>query len=177
MAKVRVLEDELRQTPGLRAVGNDWGWQTKKVRVVVDPTRSRLAGVTNQDVATSLLTGVSGLRVTDYRDGDDVVPVVLRGSGEPRVDELDVFSAAGAVPVPLAQVADLDLQFQFPKIRRENRRRLVTVYADTEPGFNAASISKEIAGWLQTESGDWDCLLYTSPSPRDKRQSRMPSSA
>ena len=24
---------------------------------------------------------------------------------------------------------------------------------------------------------DTDCLLYTSPSPRDKRQSRMPSSA
>ncbi len=24
---------------------------------------------------------------------------------------------------------------------------------------------------------DGDCLLYTSPSPRDKRQSRMPSSA
>ena len=24
---------------------------------------------------------------------------------------------------------------------------------------------------------DWHCLLYTSPSPRDKRQSRMPSSA
>ena len=29
------------------------------------------------------------------------------------------------------------------------------------------------------EKGEWtlDCLLYTSPSPRDKRQSRMPSSA
>ena len=26
-------------------------------------------------------------------------------------------------------------------------------------------------GWMYT------CLLYTSPSPRDKRQSRMPSSA
>ena len=24
---------------------------------------------------------------------------------------------------------------------------------------------------------DYTCLLYTSPSPRDKRQSRMPSSA
>ena len=24
---------------------------------------------------------------------------------------------------------------------------------------------------------DTDCLLYTSPSPRDKRQSRMPPSA
>ena len=28
--------------------------------------------------------------------------------------------------------------------------------------------------WLRNT---YDCLLYTSPSPRDKRQSRMPSSA
>ena len=27
------------------------------------------------------------------------------------------------------------------------------------------------------QKGDKVCLLYTSPSPRDKRQSRMPSSA
>ena len=27
------------------------------------------------------------------------------------------------------------------------------------------------------EAGNYACLLYTSPSPRDKRQSRMPSSA
>ena len=25
--------------------------------------------------------------------------------------------------------------------------------------------------------GYWDCLLYTSPSPRDRTRSRMPSSA
>ena len=30
---------------------------------------------------------------------------------------------------------------------------------------------------LQIESHPYLCLLYTSPSPRDKRQSRMPSSA
>ena len=29
-------------------------------------------------------------------------------------------------------------------------------------------------GWITAE---YSCLLYTSPSPRDKRQSRMPSSA
>ena len=27
------------------------------------------------------------------------------------------------------------------------------------------------------DAGNMPCLLYTSPSPRDKRQSRMPSSA
>ena len=48
---------------------------------------------------------------------------------------------------------------------------------------------RNLASWLITEAGNthrvllklikrlWNCLLYTSPSPRDKRQSRMPSSA
>ena len=31
-------------------------------------------------------------------------------------------------------------------------------------------------GW-KVSKGLYYCLLYTSPSPRDKRQSRMPSSA
>ena len=30
---------------------------------------------------------------------------------------------------------------------------------------------------LSTEVKDWICLLYTSPSPRDRQKSRMPSSA
>ena len=37
---------------------------------------------------------------------------------------------------------------------------------------------KDAAGHIQKFWGrDMSCLLYTSPSPRDKRQSRMPSSA
>ena len=31
--------------------------------------------------------------------------------------------------------------------------------------------------FLEEANNYWGCLLYTSPSPRDKRQSRMPSSA
>ena len=31
--------------------------------------------------------------------------------------------------------------------------------------------------WQYRNYHPTDCLLYTSPSPRDKRQSRMPSSA
>ncbi len=37
---------------------------------------------------------------------------------------------------------------------------------------------RDIGVDVKPPTGDWDdCLLYTSPSPRDKRQSRMPSSA
>ena len=36
---------------------------------------------------------------------------------------------------------------------------------------------KDMRVWDQNGKEHIDCLLYTSPSPRDKRQSRMPSSA
>ena len=36
---------------------------------------------------------------------------------------------------------------------------------------------KVAAAALNQTPLDWDCLLYTSPSPRDQRGYRMPSSA
>ena len=42
-------------------------------------------------------------------------------------------------------------------------------FADSKPGFRERTEQQALATSI--------CLLYTSPSPRDKRQSRMPSSA
>ena len=42
-------------------------------------------------------------------------------------------------------------------------------------GVSASQV--EINSGIQFYDGITTCLLYTSPSPRDKRQSRMPSSA
>ena len=53
-------------------------------------------------------------------------------------------------------------------------RRLQELTGLTRPTVSAAMNSLlEQGDALEQES----CLLYTSPSPRDKRQSRMPSSA
>ena len=41
----------------------------------------------------------------------------------------------------------------------------------------AIRASGNIEKVVRTATGKYTCLLYTSPSPRDKRQSRMPSSA
>ena len=35
----------------------------------------------------------------------------------------------------------------------------------------------EVGDWRNKLDGGWNCLLYTSPSPRDRTRSRMPSSA
>ena len=42
---------------------------------------------------------------------------------------------------------------------------------------DAYDLLEKLYGDLCCSDADYGCLLYTSPSPRDKRQSRMPSSA
>ena len=42
--------------------------------------------------------------------------------------------------------------------------------------LNEAMVAEEREK-LESEEGAFDCLLYTSPSPRDRTRSRMPSSA
>ena len=40
-----------------------------------------------------------------------------------------------------------------------------------------AETGMTIECWVNPESDTYSCLLYTSPSPRDRLKSRMPSSA
>ena len=54
------------------------------------------------------------------------------------------------------------------------------LYIDTVKRMTNGGIEKEEIGreYLETQhGGTWICLLYTSPSPRDRSLSRMPSSA
>ena len=44
-------------------------------------------------------------------------------------------------------------------------------------GFKIVNLSNFVDSGISSSANSVTCLLYTSPSPRDKRQSRMPSSA
>ena len=45
------------------------------------------------------------------------------------------------------------------------------------PSLLKVSVGDTVSFLPEDKGHNSDCLLYTSPSPRDKRQSRMPSSA
>ena len=51
----------------------------------------------------------------------------------------------------------------------------VDVYGQQMPINQLASITTPEPRTINIQV--WDCLLYTSPSPRDRQKSRMPSSA
>ena len=57
-----------------------------------------------------------------------------------------------------------------------NERSMTDEESDEIPWANATNDQTEIP-WANAEDKTNICLLYTSPSPRDNKASRMPSSA
>ncbi len=127
------LEAEIRKISGTINIKDDWENRLIKLIVKVDQARARRAGVTSKSIAAALDSILSGVQVTDYREGDTIIPVYLRAEGNVRknIDRLRTLNIAtvNGAPVPLLQVADLDGTAEFSMIQRRNLERAVTVSA------------------------------------------------
>ena len=71
----------------------------------------------------------------------------------------------------------MSTKIRLKRIGRRNRPFYRVVVMDSRNRRDGAAI--EELGWFNPIQTDkpYDCLLYTSPSPRDGLLSRMPSSA
>jgi multidrug efflux pump len=157
---VDAIKERLRATRGATQVSDDWGVRTKKALIDIDDTRARLAGITHQDIALSLQTYFSGLATTDFREGDDLIPIVLRSlaahdAGREPIGSINVHAQGTGRSVPFDQVADVELAFEPGVIERRNRLRTVTVEALLVPGYTASDVLAAVDPWLEAFSRDW----------------------
>jgi multidrug efflux pump subunit AcrB len=72
------IKQRLFETPGTIDVTDDWGPRIKKLYINLDDNKLSLAGLTNQDVAISLLTSLSGFDVGEFRDEDQSIPITMK---------------------------------------------------------------------------------------------------
>ncbi|MEN0060693.1 MAG: efflux RND transporter permease subunit [Myxococcota bacterium] len=151
---VEATEGRLRGITGVRNVRNDWGKRSKKLDVRVDPVRLRLATLSHQDVAQSLLTALDGVKASELREGDERTDIRVRSNPESSLDlaamrNLTVFGSNGSAA--LQQVADVGITYDFPQIKRENRVRTVEVSADVAPGINRTDVQNDVQAWLDDQ--------------------------
>jgi multidrug efflux pump subunit AcrB len=154
------VKAKLATLPGTRNIRDDWGLRTKKLRVNVNQPRARRAGLTNADVALSLQTVLSGYESTQYREGDEVIPIILRSVEADRKDigkleSLNIYVQSTGQSVPLKQVADVEVVWQPSKILRRDRLKTITVECYIEPYTTPIAISNALDVWLQEESTAW----------------------
>ena len=157
---VERVKAKMREIPGTRLIGDDWGARSKKLRVEIDQARAQDAGVTNADIATSLQAFVSGIEATEYREGDDLIPVTLRSTASERQDlarleTLNVYAQSTGRSVPLKQVADIAVEWQPAVILRYDRLKTVTVECGLKGATTAAEVTAALTEWLEQESRSW----------------------
>ena len=154
------VKAKLAEMPGTQNIGDDWGQRTKKINVNINEPRARRSGITHQDIALSLLSVLSGYDATDYREGNEVIPVVVRSVAADRQDlgkleSLNVYSQTSGQSVPLKQVADLEVEWQPAKIFRRNRLKSVKIFSDVQPGLTAVEVTDQLIPWLEEQQGSW----------------------
>lgn len=129
------IEAALRELPGARDISQSWGARIPSLEIDVDQAQARAAGISSGDIARSLAGVINGYPLSEYREGDSIIPVVLRYAGDERaslrrLQSLAVFPGeASAGAVSLNQVAAVELGSGYYKVERENLVRTITIQA------------------------------------------------
>ncbi len=159
-AIVDTIKDQMQSIHGTKSVDDDWGQRTKRLQVRIDDAQARRSGVTNRDIALSLQSVLSGYQGTQFREGTEVIPVIIRSVAANRQDiskleSLNVYSQSLGTPVPLMQVADLAIEWQPAKLLRRNRLTTVTISSQLSDDVTAVEITNPLGEWLLQEQTNW----------------------
>ena len=144
----REVAERVRANPHTTNVNLDWDEPSKVVRLVIDQDRARALGVSSQQVAHFLSGSLSGLRVSVYREGNELVEMLMRGSGDERAD-LDMLGSLAVPtpsgqPVPVSQIATLEYGFEDGIIWHRDRLPTVTVRADIRDATTPPTVVAQI---------------------------------
>jgi multidrug efflux pump subunit AcrB len=128
--------DILKQSPIAKHVRTDMRQRVQKVVLDYDQERARWASVTRGNVAEATRRAYDGTPVGIYREGDDILPIIVRNAEAERaraasqLELLQVQPTLAVETLPLGQVVeDIRLEWEDPIITRFNRRRQVAVQA------------------------------------------------
>ncbi len=156
----QTIKAKLFGISGTKNIKDDWGPKGKKFIIDIDQNKAQLAGVTNQDIATSLQTVLDGFRTGEYRENDKSIPIVMLSDQNQQqslasLETLNIYAQNSGKSVPLLQVASLIPQWQYTRIKRLNLTRTVNVTSELNADGNASAITAEISPWLEEQAASW----------------------
>jgi len=152
-ALARKVALKVRENPHVVNVHLDWEEPSKVVYLNVDQDRARALGVTTADLSRFLQSQLTGSAVSQYREDDELIEILLRGTEQERhelggLSSLSVPTANGS-SVALSQVATLEYGFEEGIIWHRNRLPNVTIRADIYGKEQPATLVNQILPTLE----------------------------
>jgi multidrug efflux pump subunit AcrB len=113
--------------------------------------RAQSAGIAREDIANVLLFATDGSRAGEYREGERLIPIVLRQPpGEADLISQVVYSDASDSFVPMDQVIDgFRHEVQDTLIHRRDRLPTITVEAGILSTVTAAEVQAEVQATVE----------------------------
>jgi len=132
--KAQQIMAVLHDVPNTIDIRTDWENLITKIDVQIDQHRAKRSGLTSEEIAQALDAYFSGSKITEFREGDNIIPVVLRAEQEERqsldrLRTLNIYSNKTGQTVPLFQVANLAPYNQFSIIHHEDLFRTISIQA------------------------------------------------
>jgi len=160
---LRGLADQVRQamreSPNTRGVNDNWNESVKQLRLQIDQDKARALGVTSQSIARASRTLLSGSTVGQYREGDELIDIVLRQPLSERDAMTDLANAylptAQGTVIPLLQIAQPVFAWEPGVLWRENREYAITVQSDVREGLQGATVTAELLPALRRLESGW----------------------
>ncbi|MFG6456012.1 efflux RND transporter permease subunit [Roseateles sp. BYS96W] len=152
------LTQALRALPGIVELSSDAERAIPQLQVQVDPLKAASAGLSHAEIARQLDLLLAGQAVTQFRDGDTLLPVVVRGPLAIR-DHVEQLRAAplqrpdGSGTVPLGQLARVELAAQPSVLQRYNQERTLTISA-RHASWTAQVLADAVAAEIDTVQQD-----------------------
>jgi multidrug efflux pump subunit AcrB len=168
------IQNIMKQVPGTIYVRDNIGDPVPSLNVNVDSTAAAMAGITNTEVALSLLTAYEGFPVTSVRDGEDEVPVYMRLLDSERnmtntLSRITVPSQATGKKVPLEAFAKIEMDWAPGVIKRNDGVRSVTALADVSHRL-AADVMNDIRPKLEQIELPKGYTLTSSGEEKDRNE-------
>lgn len=135
---------------GAMSIKDNWRQPVSVIEPVYSETKGRRAGVSRKDLANALLNFYSGETVGQYREGEDLIPIIAREPGAEKssiedIKSILVLSGATGKMVPIIQVTDgFKTIWRDGQIRSENRIFRIKAQSDPYPGELAATLLNRI---------------------------------
>ncbi|PKQ40465.1 MULTISPECIES: efflux RND transporter permease subunit [Pseudomonas] len=147
-ALARQVADKVRENPHVVNVHLDWEEPSKVVILNIDQDRARALGVNTAELSRFLQGSLSGTSVSQYREGNELIEILQRGTPQERkalslLPSLAVPTDSGR-SVALSQVATLEYGFEEGIIWHRNRLPNVTVRADVYGKQQPANLTQQI---------------------------------
>jgi len=167
---LRRLADQVKQImrdePLAVDILDDWRNRVAVVRPIIAETQANNAGLTRRQISMSLEASFSGRQIGQYREHDDLLPIITRAPEIERTDvdniqDIQIWSPVAKKTIPLRQVVlDFPSVSENSIIRRRDRLPCLTVKCDPRVG-TAEPVREKIAGAIEDKISNGELKLPT----------------